>query len=121
MCSLAGGATPGGGNGSVSGAAADSSFFAADGDEELQRRRLAKALTTIDMHLAKPALDPFNMELCKAFLTKLSFPSREHGDTYKIVSTPIAKLCNARSALLANIPFHIEKEVGRGSYGSVFR
>lgn len=102
-------------------AAGDSSFYAAEADDELRRKRTEKALATIRTHLAKPALDPFNMELCKAFLTKLGFPSREHDSTYKIVNTPIAKLSNAKSALLANIPFQIEKEVGRGSYGSVFR
>lgn len=102
-------------------AAGESSFYAAEADEELKRKRTEKALATIQTHLAKPALDPFNMELCKAFLTKLGFPSREHHGTYKIVNTPIAKLSNAKSALLANIPFQIEKEVGRGSYGSVFR
>lgn len=102
-------------------AAGESSFYAAEADEELKRKRTEKALVTIQTHLAKPALDPFNMELCKAFLTKLGFPSREHDGTYKIMNTPIAKLSNAKSAFLANIPFQIEKEVGRGSYGSVFR
>lgn len=102
-------------------AAGESSFYAAEADEELKRKRTEKALATIQSHLAKPALDPFNMELCKAFLTKLGFPSREHDGTYKIMNTPIAKLSNAKSAILANIPFQIEKEVGRGSYGSVFK
>lgn len=101
--------------------AEQNSFYSAENDDELKQRRLDKALATIQTHLAKPALDPFNIELCKAFLTKMGFPSREHSDTYKIVNTPISKLFNAKVALLANIPFQIEREVGRGSYGSVFK
>lgn len=101
--------------------AEQNSFFASENDTELQQRRLDKALATIQTHLDKPTLDPFNSELCKAFLTKIGFPSREHSDTYKLVSQPINKLGNARMAMLANVPFQIEKEVGRGSYGSVYR
>lgn len=97
------------------------SFFAAENDAELQQRRLDKALATIRTHLDKPTLDPFNSELCKAFLTKIGFPSREHSDMYKLVSQPINKLGNTRMATLAGVPFQIEKEVGRGSYGSVYR
>lgn len=97
------------------------SFFASENDTELQQRRLDKALATIQTHLDKPTLDPFNSELCKALLTKIGFPSREHSDLYKLVSQPINKLSNARMAMLANVPFQIEKEVGRGSYGSVYR
>ncbi|KAG4074414.1 hypothetical protein HA402_000393 [Bradysia odoriphaga] len=97
------------------------SFFAAENSEELKQKRLEKALSTIETHLAKSNLDPFNSELCKAFLVKKDFPSRDHDDMYKLVSTPISKLLNTKIALLANIPFQIEKEVGRGSYGSVFK
>ena len=97
------------------------SFFAAENSEELKQKRLEKALATIETHLAKPALDPFNSELCKAFLTKLGFPSRENSAVCKIVNAPLAKLANAKLALLANIPFQIEKEVGRGSYGNVYK
>lgn len=97
------------------------SFFAAENSEELKQKRLDKALSTIETHLAKSNLDPFNSELCKAFLVKKDFPSRDHDDMYKLVGTPISKLLNTKIALLANIPFQIEKEVGRGSYGSVFK
>lgn len=111
MCSLS----------STLNAADQNSFFASENDSELQQRRLEKALATIQTHLDKPTLDPFNSELCKAFLTKIGFPSREHSDLYKLVSQPINKLSNARMAMLANVPFQIEKEVGRGSYGNVYR
>lgn len=97
------------------------SFFATENSEELKQRRLEKALSTIETHLAKSNLDPFNSELCKALLVKKDFPSRDHDDMYKLVGTPISKLLNTKIALLANIPFQIEKEVGRGSYGSVFK
>lgn len=97
------------------------SFFATENSEELKQKRLEKAMSTIATHLAKSNLDPFNSELCKAFLVKKDFPSRDHDDMYKLVSTPISKLLNTKIAMLANIPFQIEKEVGRGSYGSVFK
>lgn len=97
------------------------SFFATENSAELKQRRLEKALATIETHLAKSNLDPFNSELCKALLVKKDFPSRDHDDMYKLVGTPISKLLNTKIALLANIPFQIEKEVGRGSYGSVFK
>lgn len=97
------------------------SFFATENSEELRQKRLEKAMSTIETHLAKSNLDPFNSELCKALLVKKDFPSRDHDDMYKLVSTPVSKLLNTKIALLANIPFQIEKEVGRGSYGSVFK
>lgn len=97
------------------------SFFATENSEELKQKRLEKAVGTIQTHLAKSNLDPFNTELCKAFLVKKDFPSRDHDAMYKLVGTPISKLLNTKIALLANIPFQIEKEVGRGSYGSVFK
>lgn len=105
--------------GSISGE--QNSFFAAENSEELKQRRLEKALATIETHVSKSNLDPFNSELCKALLVKADFPSRDHDDMYKLLSTPLPKLLNTKMALLANIPFQIEKEVGRGSYGSVFK
>lgn len=101
--------------------AEQNSFFAAEHDDDLKQRRVEKALSTITTHLAKPNLDPFNSELCKAFLTKLNFPSVEHSAVCKLISTSIPKLNNTKVAQLANVPFNIEKEIGRGAYGSVFR
>lgn len=106
---------------SMSSITEQSSFFAAENSVELKQKRLEKALSTIENHLKKSNFDPFNSELCKAFLVKKDFPSRDHDDMYKLVGTPISKLLNTKMALLANIPFQIEKEVGRGSYGSVFK
>lgn len=99
-----------------------SSFFATtiETDEEIEQRKL-KALNTIDIHLAKTNVDPFNSELCKAFLTKMDFPQRESNDNYKLVNTPIPKLANTKTTYLADITYNIEKEVGRGSYGSVYK
>ncbi len=108
---------------SMSSISEQSSFFATENSAELKQKRLEKALSTIETHLAKSnyGMDPFNSELCKALLVKKDFPSRDHDDMYKLVGTPISKLLNTKIALLANIPFQIEKEVGRGSYGSVFK
>ncbi|XP_037923202.1 checkpoint serine/threonine-protein kinase BUB1 [Hermetia illucens] len=97
------------------------SFFATENNDDLKQKRLDKALATIDTHLAKQAIDPFNSELCKAFLTKIDFPSRDVNETYKVVNTPIPKLANVKVTSLADVPYSIEKEVGRGSYGSVYK
>ncbi|XP_055836794.1 uncharacterized protein LOC129905350 [Episyrphus balteatus] len=101
---------------------AENSFFASENDKELQEQRLEKALTVIETHMAKPVIDPFNNELCKAFLTKLNFPSYDAAENvYKVVSTPLPKLANTKMITLADSRFSIEKEVGRGSYGSVYK
>ncbi|XP_055917822.1 uncharacterized protein LOC129950058 [Eupeodes corollae] len=101
---------------------AENSFFASENDKELQEQRLEKALSVIETHMAKPVIDPFNNELCKAFLTKLNFPSYDAAENVcKVVSTPLPKFANTKMITLADIRFSIEKEVGRGSYGSVYK
>lgn len=99
----------------------ENSYFQTEHDEEAKRRRKEKALAIIDTHLTKPFLDPFSSELCKAFLTKIDFPSREHTEDYRIVNNNLPKLLKSQMASLGGTMYNIEKEVGRGSYGSVFR
>lgn len=99
----------------------ENSYFQSEQDEEAKRRRKEKALAIIETHLAKPFLDPFSSELCKAFLTKIDFPSRENMDNYKIVNNNLPKLIKSQTTSLGGTMYSIEKEVGRGSYGSVFR
>lgn len=93
------------------------SFF----DDELHQQRLDKALKTIDVHLKKEYIDPFSSELCKALLTKANFPSREHNEFYKLSNTLLAKLSNTKSVTIGDTRFNVEKEIGRGAYGSVYR
>uniref|UniRef100_A0A1I8NXI7 Protein kinase domain-containing protein n=1 Tax=Stomoxys calcitrans TaxID=35570 RepID=A0A1I8NXI7_STOCA len=102
----------------------ENSFFSTQHDAEAKERRLAKALETIERHMAKEAIDPFSSELCRAFLTKLDFPGSESEahDNYKIVQTPLPKIANTRQLSLGDgIQFNIDKEIGRGSYGSVYK
>ncbi|KAH8306674.1 hypothetical protein KR044_006303 [Drosophila immigrans] len=101
----------------------ENSYFATQHDAEAQERRLSKALETITRHLAKEAIDPFNSELCRAFLTKVNFPGDADGHaSYKVVQTPLPKISNTRTLnVLESIQFNIDKEVGRGSYGSVYK
>ncbi|XP_062136047.1 uncharacterized protein LOC133845571 [Drosophila sulfurigaster albostrigata] len=101
----------------------ENSYFATQHDAEAQERRLAKALETIARHLAKEAIDPFNSELCRAFLTKVNFPGDDDAHaSYKVVQTPLPKISNTRTLnVLDSIQFNIDKEVGRGSYGSVYK
>lgn len=101
----------------------ENSYFATQHDTEAQERRLSKALETIARHLAKEAIDPFNSELCRAFLTKVDFPGdQDDHASYKIVQTPLPKISNNRPLnVLEGVTFSIDKEVGRGSYGSVFK
>lgn len=99
----------------------ENSYFQAEQDEEAKRRRKEKALAIIDTHLEKPFLDPFSSELCKAFLTKIEFPMRENEDNYKVVNSNLPKLVKSQAASLGGTIYSIEKEVGRGSYGSVYR
>lgn len=101
----------------------ENSYFATQHDEEAKAKRLQKALETIERHMAKEAIDPFSSELCKAFLTKLDFPGRDDDHAnYKIVQIPLPKIQNNRTLQLPDgVGFSIDKEVGRGSYGSVFK
>lgn len=97
------------------------SFFQAENDEDLKGRRMERALSTIEEHLAKRDIDPFNSELCRAFLVKLNFPNRENTADYKITNTNLSKLWKNQHASLGGSTYQIEKEVGRGSYGAVYR
>lgn len=97
------------------------SFFETESNEELHQQRLDKALKTIDTHFKKDHIDPFNSELCKAFLTKADFPSREHNEFYKLSSNLLSKLSNTRYVTIGDVRFNVEKEIGRGAYGNVYR
>lgn len=101
----------------------ENSYFATQHDTEAQERRLSKAVETIARHMAKEAIDPFSSELCRAFLAKLDFPGDHDAHaSYKIVQTPLPKISNTRTLnVLEGVTFNIDKEVGRGSYGSVYK
>ncbi|XP_017153887.1 uncharacterized protein LOC108163237 [Drosophila miranda] len=101
----------------------ENSYFATQHDTEAQERRRSKAVETIARHLAKETIDPFNSELCRAFLTKLNFPGDDDDHaSYKIVQTPLPKISNTRTLnVLEGVQFNIDKEVGRGSFGSVYK
>lgn len=97
------------------------SFFQAENDEDFKGRRMDRAVVTIDDHMQKRDIDPFSTELCRAFLTKLNFPNRENTTDYRITSTNLPKLTKNQIVPISGINYQIEKEVGRGSYGAVFR
>lgn len=97
------------------------SYFAVENDTDLKQKRLERALATIETHLAKTILDPFSSELCKALLTKINFPSPGNPDVCKITNTTLPKMGNTKVAVLGDYTYHIEKEVGRGAYGAVYR
>uniref|UniRef100_A0A0A1XEG1 Mitotic checkpoint serine/threonine-protein kinase BUB1 n=1 Tax=Zeugodacus cucurbitae TaxID=28588 RepID=A0A0A1XEG1_ZEUCU len=101
----------------------ENSYFATQHDTEAKERRLRKAHEIIEHHLTKEAIDPFSSELCRAFLTKLDFPGSDDScANYKIVQTPLPKIANTRTLSLPDgVQFNIDKEVGRGSYGSVYK
>lgn len=102
----------------------ENSYFSTQDDAEAKALRLSKALETIERHMAKEAIDPFSSELCRAFLTKLNFPGAngEAHDNYKIIQTPLPKIANTRQLNLTDgLQFNIDKEIGRGSYGSVYK
>ncbi|XP_054743067.1 mitotic checkpoint serine/threonine-protein kinase BUB1 [Anastrepha obliqua] len=101
----------------------ENSYFATQHDTEAKELRLRKAHEIIEHHLDKEAIDPFSSELCRAFLTKLDFPGSDDSCTnYKIVQTPLPKIANTRTLNLPDgVQFNIDKEVGRGSYGSVYK
>lgn len=97
------------------------SLFVAENDEDFKSRRMEKALTTIDEQLARRDIDPFSTELCKAFLVKLNFPNRENTTDYKITNMNLPKLSKNQVVPIGGVSYQIEKEVGRGSYGAVYR
>lgn len=97
------------------------SFFETENNDELYQQRLDKAMKTIETHFKKDHIDPFSSELCKAFLTKANFPSREHNEFYKLSNALLAKLTNTRSVTIGDVRFNVEKEIGRGAYGNVYR
>lgn len=99
----------------------ENSFFQGELDEEVKSRRMARALATIDEQLSRASIDPFNAELCKALLTKIGFPSYELCDVYRMVQQPLPKLSNAKQVLLGDTYYSVEKEVGRGTYGAVYK
>lgn len=99
----------------------ENSFYQGELDEDVRSRRLQRALETIEENLSKPAVDPFNSQLCKAFLTQIGFPSAELCDAYRLVQTPLPKLSQTKQALIADTYYNVEKEVGRGAYGAVYK
>lgn len=96
------------------------SFFQAENDEEFRGKRLETALATIGEHLKREKLDPFNAELCRSFLVKLNFPNRDCKD-YKISNSNLPKITKNQTQNFAGVSYQIEKEVGRGAFGAVFR
>lgn len=102
----------------------ENSFFTTQHDVDARDKRLDKAIETVERHMAKEAVDPFSSELCRAFLTKLNFPrvdDHTHAP-YKIVQTPLPKIANTRQLNpCPGVQFNVDKEIGRGSYGSVFK
>lgn len=97
------------------------SFFQAENDEDFRSRRLDKALATIDDHMKKRDVDPFSSELCRSFMVKLNFPNSENSSDYKVISSNLPKLMKNQTVALGGISYQIEKEVGRGAYGAVYR
>lgn len=97
------------------------SFFQAENDDDFRSRRLEKALATIDEHFKKRDIDPFNSELCRAFLTKINFPQRENKEGYKVISMNLPKFAKNQMVSIGGLSYQLEKEVGRGSYGYVYR
>lgn len=97
------------------------SFFQAEDDEDLKKRRYERALLTIDEHLSRREIDPFNSELCRALLIKLNFPNRENTTDYLLTNYNLPKISKNQVVPINGISYQIEKEVGRGTYGSVWR
>jgi checkpoint serine/threonine-protein kinase len=97
------------------------SFFQAENDDDFKGRRMERAVASIEEHLKKRDIDPFNSELCRAFLIKLNFPNREPTTDYKITNMNLPKLFKNQVVPLGGVTYQIEKEVGRGSYGAVYR
>lgn len=97
------------------------SFFQAENDEDFKSNRMDKALAVIDEHMKKRDIDPFNTELCRSFLVKLNFPNRENTSDYLVTNTNLPKLIKNQTVPIGDVSYQIEKEVGRGSYGAVYR
>lgn len=98
------------------------SFFQAENDEEFRKGRLEKALSFIEEQMKKKTdIDPFNAELCRSFLVKLNFPNRDSNEGYKISNVNLPKLIKNHSVAIGGDTYQIEKEVGRGAFGAVFR
>lgn len=97
------------------------SFFQADDDDDYKSKRYERALATIEEHFKKRDVDPFNSELCRAFLTKINFPSRENSEGYKVTNTNLPKFTKNQIVPIGGVNYQLEKEVGRGSYGYVYR
>lgn len=98
------------------------SFFQAENDEDFRTSRLEKALAVIEEHTKKkPSIDPFNAELCRSLLVKLNFPSRDTKEGYKISNVNLPKLVKNHLTTIGGVNYQIEKEVGRGAFGAVFR
>lgn len=97
------------------------SFFETENNDELLQQRLDKAMKTIDEHFKKPHIDPFSSELCKALLVKADFPSREHSEFYILSNALLSKLANTRTVTIGDTRFNVDKEIGRGAYGNVYR
>lgn len=97
------------------------SFFETENNDELLQQRLDKAMKTIDEHFKRPHIDPFSSELCKALLVKADFPSREHSAFYILSNALLSKLANTRTVTIGDTRFNVDKEIGRGAYGNVYR
>jgi checkpoint serine/threonine-protein kinase len=97
------------------------SFFQAENDDDFRSRRLEKALASIDENFKKRDIDPFNSELCRAFLTKINFPQRDNTEDYKVISSNLPKFAKNHMVSIGGLNYQLEKEVGRGSYGYVYR
>jgi hypothetical protein len=102
--------------------AEQNSFYQAELDEETKKRRYDEAVELVDKHFAKDYIDPFNTELCRALLVKIDFPKRDNSDNYRISNQNLSnKLAKGHTTYLGGASFQIEKEVGRGAYGAVYK
>lgn len=97
------------------------SFFQVENDEDLKKNRYDRAISTINEHLSKREIDPFNSELCRALLIKLNFPNRESTTDYLLTNNNLPKLSKNQLIPINGVNYQIEKEVGKGAYGAVFR
>lgn len=97
-----------------------SSFFQLD-NEETQKRRLEKAMEIIRSHMTRSSVDPFSTELCKAFLTKLGFPNRENTSNCCIINSYFPRFSKGMDITLGGSDYYVDKEVGKGAYGAVYR
>lgn len=61
--------------------------------------------------------------MCKAFLTKLGFPSYSNSpeNCYTVVKTSIPKLYATKYLDFGKFRYQMDKEVGKGAYGSVYK